>query len=122
MREALEAHGVDCELLVITDGERAIRYLAELDSGAVLSPDLVILDLNLPKRSGHEVLHSMRQSSKLQDTTIIVLTSSDAHCDRTASLSAGASQFIRKPLRLKEFRSLGSIFKETIDAAAGGRN
>jgi two-component system, chemotaxis family, response regulator Rcp1 len=56
VRRALEKHGVDGELIVISDGETAIAFIQALDAEAAPCPDLAIVDLNLPKKPGREVL------------------------------------------------------------------
>jgi DNA-binding response OmpR family regulator len=117
VREALEEHGVEGELLLIGDGDRAIRYIQALQTQPVDCPDLVIIDLNLPKRTGHEVLQSMRQDPKCRHAPAIILSSSDASEDRAESMRLGANQYICKPLRLKEFLSLGAVFRQILEAA-----
>jgi DNA-binding response OmpR family regulator len=117
VREALEEHCVDCELLVIGDGDKAIRFIEALDAEPAVCPDLFIIDLNLPKRSGREVIQSTRQSAKCKSATVVILSSSDALRDRTEALELGASRYIRKPLRLEEFLGLGAIFKEMLEAS-----
>lgn len=117
VREALEEHGIEGDLLLIGDGDHAIRYIRSLQTQPVDCPDLVIIDLNLPKRTGHEVLQSMRQDPKCRHAPAVILSSSDASEDRAESMRLGATQYIRKPLRLKEFLNLGAIFKEILEAA-----
>jgi DNA-binding response OmpR family regulator len=98
---------------VCTDGEAAITTIDALEA----EPDLVIVDLKLPKRSGHEVLECIRRSAQCVRAPVIVLSSSDTDQDRGEALRLGANRYIRKPTRLDEFIGLGSIFK----AALGGR-
>jgi two-component system, chemotaxis family, response regulator Rcp1 len=117
VREALEEHGVDCELLVIGDGDKAIRFIQALDTEPAVCPDLFIVDLNLPKRPGRDVLQSMRQNAKCKGATVVILSSSDALRDRTEALELGASRYIRKPLRLEEFLALGAVFKQMLEAS-----
>ncbi|HKA00981.1 MAG TPA: response regulator [Candidatus Solibacter sp.] len=114
VREALEEHGVEGELLVIGDGAAAIAYV---ETAKDRLPDLVILDLNLPKRSGREVLQAIRQAAAFRDTAVVVLSSSGAHQDRADTLAAGARQYIRKPLRLEEFLDLGAVFRQLLESA-----
>jgi DNA-binding response OmpR family regulator len=64
VRAALDEHGVPGELIVISDGDTAIRFIDTLESDAVNCPDLVIIDLNLPKAPGLAVLRVMRRSVK----------------------------------------------------------
>jgi chemotaxis family two-component system response regulator Rcp1 len=121
VHQALEAHDVDCDLQVITDGDRAVRHIHALGSGPGDCPDLVIVDLNLPKRSGREVLQMMAHCARCRDTTVVVLSSSDAPKDRGDSADLGASHYLRKPLHLEEFLSLGAIFKALLENAQHAR-
>lgn len=111
VREALEEHRVEGELLIIGDGDKAIRYIQTLDTRPDRCPDLIIVDLNLPRRSGREVLQTIRQSTTCRNATVVILSSSDAQQDRAESMKLGANQYIRKPLRLEEFLELGAVFK-----------
>lgn len=106
------------ELVVISDGERAIRYIQALPTPADC-PDLLILDLNLPRKPGREVLRATRQSSACAGAAIAILSSSDAKQDRLDAMAFGADRYIRKPLRLEEFLKLGGIFKEMLKAPGG---
>lgn len=113
----MEEHGVEGELVVLFDGDQAIRFLEAIDSGQETSPDLIILDLNLPKRPGREVLTSIRLSAKCHKIPVAILTSSGAIRDRSDAERLGASRYIVKPLRLEEFIALGGVFREML---AGG--
>ncbi len=73
VREALEEHAVRCELVLTTDGEHAIEFLESVDTGKTRCPDLIILDLNLPKKPGHEVLRRVRTSLKCNHVPVVVL-------------------------------------------------
>ena len=117
LREALEEHKIEGELLVISDGACAIRFIEDLAAQTMDCPDLVILDLNLPKRSGREVLESIRKNPECQDTTIVVLSSSDAPEDKADASSLGAHHYIRKPSRLTEFLALGATFRQLLAAS-----
>jgi len=78
-------------------------------------PDLVIIDLNLPRRSGVEVLAHMRHSPRCGSVPVAILTSSDTEHDRAQARQMGASAYLRKPLRLDEFLQLGAVFKSILD-------
>lgn len=117
VREALENSSIPCELVVITNGQRAIQFVDDIDSGSGLCPQLAIIDLNLPKLPGTEVVKKMRASQKCKDVPVIVLTSSDNHIDREKARSAGVSRYILKPARLSEILQLGTIFREILGLA-----
>src|SRR5207237_201694 len=107
VREALQEHQVRCELTVITDGERAIQYLDEIDAGQHTCPSLFVLDLNLPRKPGKAVLQHIRASKVCGKVPVIILTSSDSQRDKDEVASLSPSQYIRKPSSLDEFVKLG---------------
>lgn len=98
----------DCPILrsldVVEDGELAISYLRKLDqfTNAVL-PDLILLDLNLPKKDGREVLEEIKQDAVLKRIPVIVLTTSESDKDILHAYDSHANCYIRKPVNLKEF-------------------
>jgi two-component system, chemotaxis family, response regulator Rcp1 len=111
VEEALNEHQVDVDLLVLGDGERAIQFVDELDANTRACPKLVILDLNLPKRSGKDVLRRIRESAQWNHVPVVILTSSNTPKDREETASLGASQYIRKPSQLEDFLLLGAVLK-----------
>jgi DNA-binding response OmpR family regulator len=111
VRESLNEHGVRGELILISDGETAIRFIESFDTDGTNCPDLVILDLNLPKASGLAVLRSMRRSVKCKDAPVVILSSSEVQTEKDEATRLGANRFIRKPMHLEEFMRLGAIFK-----------
>jgi len=119
VREALVAHGVIFELELAEDGETACRSLARLcaDAGELL-PDLVVLDLNLPKRNGREVLRQVRASERCRDLPVVVLTSSDSPTDREQAQALGANAYYQKPARLDDFLKLGAALKSFLPSLA----
>jgi DNA-binding response OmpR family regulator len=117
VREALSEHSVECALTVISDGENAIRFIEEIDAGPEgACPDLVILDLNLPRRSGNEVLQCIRASVKCVQIPVLVLSSSGAEKDRRDALKLGATRYVQKPSLLSEFLKLGELFKTMLES------
>jgi DNA-binding response OmpR family regulator len=75
---------------------------------------LAIVDLNLPKMPGAEVVKRMRASAKCKDVPVIVLTSSDNQIDREHAKRIGVSRYILKPARLSEILKLGRVFRDTL--------
>jgi CheY-like chemotaxis protein len=97
--EALKDARVANQVTVIRDGAAAIDHLrANLDP-----PDLVILDLNLPRLSGHEVLAAMRAHSSTRRIPVAVLTTSSAESDVEKSYDLGANCFLTKPVEIDQF-------------------
>ena len=106
-REALREAGENVRLSAVADGDLALAYLRREGGYAdVPRPDLVLLDLNLPRKNGLEVLEEMRADEHLRSIPVIVLTSSAARQDVEACYSRGANAFVVKPLELDEFMAL----------------
>ncbi|MBL8213787.1 MAG: response regulator [Bryobacterales bacterium] len=98
------------EVDVLADGEQAIEFFASLQQDPGLPrPDVVLLDLNLPRRSGHEVLTWLRSTPTFLDLPVIVVTSSDAEGDRRAAERLGASAYFRKRFSYEEFLTLNDV-------------
>lgn len=111
IREALQQHHVNCELVVVSDGEQAINLIHEIESAPEVCPSLIVLDLNLPKKSGREVLQRIRESPECSHVPVAILSSSDARKDREEAAQLGAVRYIRKPSSLDEFMNVGEILK-----------
>jgi CheY-like chemotaxis protein len=118
VREALYEYGIRSELTVLFDGERAVELFDRLDRDRMRCPDLVLLDLKLPKRDGHEILERMRASAQCAHVPVVIVTSSNAGEDRDKAAKLGATRYIRKPHRLDEFIQLGAVFKELLTSTA----
>ena len=116
IRKALEEHGIEGELLVVTDGEEAIEFIQALETQGVACPDLAIIDLNLPRRSGRDILEILRSLPACRHLPVAVLSSSDAPQDRADAIRLGANQYLPKPSGLDEFLGLGAIFKTMLDS------
>jgi CheY-like chemotaxis protein len=114
VRRALEEHGVEGELVVITDGETAIEFIQAINREAAQCPNLAIVDLNLPKKPGREVLERIRLSGRCRHIPVVILSSSDDERDKADAARLGASRYMRKPSKLDDFLGLGSIFKAAL--------
>jgi len=117
IREALREHRVECEVRVAEDGQEVLELL----SGGTV-PALIILDLNLPRHDGLEILRQMRERKALRQVPVVVLTSSDSPRDREAANKLGVARFLRKPSNLEQFLNLGKVFKELLDGTAAKAN
>ncbi len=101
---ALKKAKVLHNLEVVEDGELAIKYLKqEAPYENVTRPDLVLLDLNLPKINGHEVLKFIRSDQSLKVIPVVVLTTSDSEKDVLESYELNANCYITKPVDLERF-------------------
>ena len=112
LRRALTEHGVDYEMVVVGDGEEAIEYL-EKCKGA--KPELIIVDLNLPKEDGIEVLKVYRGSPSFIETLMVILTSSDSPSERQRAEIIGVDAYLRKPIELDAFLALGGTLKKLLE-------
>jgi chemotaxis family two-component system response regulator Rcp1 len=110
-REALREAGEELRLSVVGDGDQALAYLRnEPGFEDVPRPHLVLLDLNLPRKDGVEVLQEMRSDPALAPIPVVVLTSSSEARDVNACYAAGANAFVVKALELDEFiERIGAI-------------
>jgi two-component system, chemotaxis family, response regulator Rcp1 len=94
IREALRQVDVAHPVEVVTDGEQALARLR----GEERRPDLVLLDLNLPRVDGREVLSQVKGDPQLRDIPVIILTTSSAPPDIAFAYDRGANAYMRKPL------------------------
>lgn len=117
VEEAIAEAKLDCGFSVMRDGLQALHFIAQLDSDlGRLCPDLVLLDLNLPKVSGEEVLNRLRLSPRGKAVTVLVISSSDAPSDRERSLKLGAIEYFRKPSDLERFMELGPRIRALLES------
>lgn len=103
MQEALFLAEIPHHLAVVTDGEEALRYLNRQNQYInATRPDVVLLDIKLPKISGHEVLYSIRKNPELHTLPVMMLTSSAAPQDRNTSERLQATHYATKPIGLHQ--------------------
>lgn len=99
------------ELIVKKDGEIALSYLLkEVKVGQAVKPDLILLDLNLPRKNGLEVLKTVKNDATLKTIPVIMFSTSSSEIDIEKSYSSHANCYITKPVDFEEFVSvMGSI-------------
>lgn len=90
------------EIVVMSDGHAAIEFCNRVDRQTSLS--MIVLDLNLPRVSGFDVLRGIRKNAATQFVPVIVMTTSDDERDVAASYAAGANAYVRKPIAFDEFQ------------------
>jgi CheY-like chemotaxis protein len=123
IKEAIERSGLDLNLRVASNGEEALLYLQGLSGSEKTScPALVLLDLNLPKVGGIEVLRKLRSSSPCNHTPVIVVTSSIAEADRAAVRRLGAEAYFEKPTSLEAYMELAEVVKRILGHSQEGRD
>jgi CheY-like chemotaxis protein len=102
--EALKEGKVRNHLVVARDGVEALQMLRREGShGGLTRPDLILLDLNLPKKDGREVLAEIKSDANLKRIPVVVLTTSKAEADVLKSYDLHANCFITKPVDLDQF-------------------
>jgi CheY-like chemotaxis protein len=109
-QEAFDAQDFDAQLQVVEDGEKALRWLR---SGRD-HPDLVLLDLNLPRKDGREVLKEIKADPNLADIPVVVLTTSAEQEDIREAYCSHVNSYVRKPVSfdklVEDVRHLGSYW------------
>ncbi|MBX7057066.1 MAG: response regulator [Leptospirales bacterium] len=112
-QEILREARVDNKLHVAIDGDQALQFLnREAPFQDAPRPDLVLLDLNLPRRDGREVLAAVKDSADLRTIPVVVLTTSQAEQDILRSYSLHANCYINKPVNLEQFIRVMNVIEE----------
>lgn len=103
-REGIKEAKIKNDLHVVRDGEEALQFLRKKgEYQDVPTPDLVLLDLNLPKKDGRQVLEEIKTDEQLKFIPVVVLTSSQAEKDILESYSLHANCYVTKPMGLNQF-------------------
>jgi CheY-like chemotaxis protein len=117
-QELIVETNIPAVVSVVTDGERAIDLIEEmLDSNSKM-PELVLLDLNMPKRNGHEVLRLLRGMPDIMTMLIVIYTGSRSPFDLEAARVGGANGYIVKPVDAQEIDETIVAFKELLQLLA----
>ena len=107
VREMFEESKVLTSLAVVEDGDQALEYLlARGEYHGAASPDMVLLDLNLPGKSGLEVLKVIKEDPNLRRTPVVVMTTSADEQDVLKSYEGYANSYVTKPLDFEQFLSV----------------
>jgi len=115
VQEAFRQHNIRAVLNVVQDGEDATQYIDATDTNeSAPIPELVLLDLNLPKRSGTEVLAYLRRSKRSAKAKVLIVTSSNSPLDRAATQQMGIIGYFLKPPGLEEFLRIGEVVAEAL--------
>lgn len=117
VREALKAHHIDFEMTHLKDGAEAVAALCG-ENATLTRPDVILLDLNMPKIGGLELLAAIRNDGSLNDVPIIVLTSSPAPDEQKAAGRLGVVNYLQKPSDLYAFiHEVGGAIQQAIGGA-----
>ncbi len=118
VQEALKAHRVQHTLHIVRDGAEALAFVERIGQpGGPPCPDLVLLDVNLPKVDGPDVLKALRSHQSCTRTPVIVVSSSDSPKDRSRMAELGIARYFKKPSDFEAFLKLGALVGEVMEAA-----
>jgi nitrogen-specific signal transduction histidine kinase/ActR/RegA family two-component response regulator len=123
LRLALDSAELDCELIVIDDGAEALEFVRQQGQDARNSPpDLAVLDFNLPKSDGLQILKAMMEHRAFTGVPVAVLSSGLSPCDMAKIQEFNLARYITKPSTLEEFLKTGSSLKALIERGSDGRS
>jgi two-component system response regulator len=112
LKLALRDVGIECDLTVIEDGGEAIALV----QGAQQPPvDLAIVDLNVPKSDGLEILAAMRRNPMFDRVPVVILTTSASPRDRSRMEAFGIDRYLSKPYDLEEYLGIGQAIKQLLE-------
>jgi two-component system response regulator len=112
-KEALKEGKIQIKVNVVEDGVQAMAYLHKKGRYAnARQPDLILLDLNLPKKDGRQVLREIKSDENLKDIPVVVLSTSKADRDIHQSYNGGVNCYVTKPV---EFEQFSQVIKSIMD-------
>ena len=105
MKVALAENRILADLYMVGDGIEALEFLRREGEryAAMPHPDLILLDLNMPRMDGRKLLEALKQDAKLRDIPVVVLTTSEVERDVVSSYQLGAAGYITKPVDITQF-------------------
>ena len=118
-QRAFRRAGLTCELLRVSNGKIAVELLGNTRSTGS-TPALIFLDLKMPVMSGFDVLHWLKSSGLDPMPTVIVLSGSNDHADRSRAFSLGAADYLVKPITTEVLRELVLRVANVCDASLAG--
>jgi chemotaxis family two-component system response regulator Rcp1 len=119
IRRALSGAGLDYELLVAEDGEKALTLVDRIGQDLPI-PDVLLMDLDLPKTQGAEIIRRFRQHPGCASVPVIVVTSSDSPGDLAMANELAVEEYFRKPSTLDEFMRLGDVVRNVVEKRQSG--
>ncbi len=111
-KEAFSAAGMPDQLQIVRDGQEALDFLYQrVEYKGVVRPQLILMDLNMPRKNGLEVLAIIKEDDDLKDIPVMILTSSEAQRDIINSYKLHANSYIVKPADLSQFHHIVEVIK-----------
>lgn len=121
IKEALQLTGMSLSVHLAKDGEEAVRFFDQAEASTEAPcPDLVVLDINLPKLQGGDVLKYLRRLSRCAGTRVLVVSTSDAAHERQKMMNLGANGYFRKPSRYGDFMKLSDVVRNLLSDISRG--
>jgi two-component system, chemotaxis family, response regulator Rcp1 len=115
IRQAIQKSGIDAHVHVVDDGERTVKFFERAEAEATAPcPDLILLDINMPRYKGGDILRRLRASPRCANALVVIVTSSDSQRDRDEMNALGADGYFRKPSEFAEFMKLGHLVREVL--------
>jgi two-component system, response regulator len=122
VKEAFEESRISNDLHIVNDGEELMEYLQHrgdfIDKGKFPKPDLILLDLNMPRKNGKEALKEIKEDNELRKIPVVVLTTSEAEEDIVKTYDLGVNSFITKPVTFEELvdviRTIGKYWFQIV--------
>jgi two-component system, chemotaxis family, response regulator Rcp1 len=115
IREALVVHGVEAEVTVFEDGEAALEFVSSRRTDDDIPyPDLILLDISLPRIDGFAVLERLRETLSFADVPVVMMTSSLAASDRAKAAELGSDDYFQKPLSYEDFLTIGAAIRKQL--------
>jgi CheY-like chemotaxis protein len=108
-RRTLDRMGILYKMQVAKNGEEALHHLRQTRERGLDKPDIILLDLNMPKMNGLELLAHMRQMDEVKDTKVFIITTSEEKEDKEMTQKLGVSGYIVKPLKFNNPSSIDSF-------------
>jgi len=116
IQRALDESSNPKEIVRARDGEQAISLIRELaDGGSEVLPELIFIDLNLPRVDGFEVLEQIQKQAAFRAVPLVVVTSSQQEADKQLAMDRGADAYFVKPLEFSRYRELPNIMDQARD-------
>ena len=115
IRQALQKSGIHAQIYFADDGEKTVRFFEQADADPEAPcPNLILLDINMPRYKGGEILRKLRESARCKNALVLVVTSSDSQRDREEMDAFGANGYFRKPSEFSEFMKLGQLVRDLL--------
>ena len=121
VKAALDAASIACDIEIERDGAEGLSLMSRIGRGEIPCPDLLLLDLNLPKVTGDRILREARQNPLSANLPIIVMSSSGAYREMATVVQLGIWHYFRKPNSMEEYMMLGPIVRDAIRHSASNK-